>query len=201
MVSARLYVPTDWAHDRERCLSAGIPNDLGFKTRPQLAAEIVRQLLAERCCPPWVTGDDVYGRDAKLRQALEDNRIGYVVKIPAPSASRCPLGRRGAPITPSGWSPPPPGRPSRAGMAPRVSVTTGGRGWPPPPPATTCSSAAVSPTPPAYFSCHVPAGRACSFTTLIRIAGRRWTVEEDSRSEFVPTLINQEDVVSATGNF
>ncbi len=53
----------------------------------------------------------------------------------------------------------------------------------------------------AYFSCHVPAGRACSFTTLIRIAGRRWTVEEDSRSEFVPTLINQEDVVSATGNF
>jgi hypothetical protein len=31
----------------------------------------------------------------------------------------------------------------------------------------------------AYFSCHVPAGRACSFTTLIRVAGRRWLVEED----------------------
>ncbi len=31
----------------------------------------------------------------------------------------------------------------------------------------------------AYFLCHVPAGRACSFTTLIRVAGRRWPVEED----------------------
>lgn len=31
----------------------------------------------------------------------------------------------------------------------------------------------------AYFLCHVPAGRACSFTTLVRVAGRRWPVEED----------------------
>ncbi len=31
----------------------------------------------------------------------------------------------------------------------------------------------------AFFYCHVPAGRACSFTTLIRVAGRRWPVEED----------------------
>jgi hypothetical protein len=33
----------------------------------------------------------------------------------------------------------------------------------------------------AYFYCHAPAGRACSFTTLIRVAGRRWPVEEDFR--------------------
>ncbi len=31
----------------------------------------------------------------------------------------------------------------------------------------------------AYFLCHVPVGRACSFTTLVRVAGRRWPVEED----------------------
>jgi hypothetical protein len=31
----------------------------------------------------------------------------------------------------------------------------------------------------AYFLCHVPAGRACPLSTLIRIAGRRWSVEED----------------------
>ena len=33
----------------------------------------------------------------------------------------------------------------------------------------------------AYFLCHVPAGRACSFTALIRVAGRRWPAEEDFR--------------------
>ena len=31
----------------------------------------------------------------------------------------------------------------------------------------------------AFCYCHVPAGRACSFTTLVRVAGRRWPVEED----------------------
>jgi hypothetical protein len=33
----------------------------------------------------------------------------------------------------------------------------------------------------AYLLCHVPAGRPCSFTTLVRVAGRRWPVEEDFR--------------------
>jgi SRSO17 transposase len=72
VIEARLYVPKDWAGDRERCQAAGLPGDLEFATKPALAAEIVTLLLAERSCPPWVTGDEVYGRDAKLRTLLED---------------------------------------------------------------------------------------------------------------------------------
>src|SRR5215472_15888031 len=37
MIAARLYVPRDWAGDRERCRAAGIPGDLEFATKPQLA--------------------------------------------------------------------------------------------------------------------------------------------------------------------
>jgi SRSO17 transposase len=68
IIAARLYVPKDWADDRERRAAAGIPEDLKFATKPQLATEIVKELLAESRCPPWVTGDEVYGRDARLRQ-------------------------------------------------------------------------------------------------------------------------------------
>jgi len=82
IIDARLYVPKDWAGDSERRRAAGIPDDLAFKTKPQLAAEMIEQVIAEGRCPPWVTGDEVYGRDARLRSVLEDWRTGYVLKIP-----------------------------------------------------------------------------------------------------------------------
>jgi DDE superfamily endonuclease len=44
IIGARLYVPRGWAGDRERRLAAGIPDDLPFKTKPQLAAEMIRQV-------------------------------------------------------------------------------------------------------------------------------------------------------------
>jgi SRSO17 transposase len=93
-VSARLYVPTDWAEDRQRCRAAGIPDDLEFKTKPQLAAEIVKELLAEGRLPPWVTGDEVDGRDAKLRTFLEERRTGYVLKIPCSFRITLPTGQK-----------------------------------------------------------------------------------------------------------
>src|SRR5262245_17577005 len=82
VIEARLYVAKDWADDSGRRAAAGIPDDLDFKTKPQLAAEIVTDLRAEGRCPPWVTGDEVYGRDAELRTALEDQCTGYALKIP-----------------------------------------------------------------------------------------------------------------------
>ena len=94
VIEARLYVPNGWADDRERCRAAGIPNDLEFKTKPRLAAEIVKKLLAEGRCPPWVTGDEVYGRDAGLQSALKDQRTGYVLKIPCSFRVTLPAGKK-----------------------------------------------------------------------------------------------------------
>src|SRR5262249_854314 len=94
IIEARLYVPRGWADDTERCRAAGIPNDLEFKTKPQLAAEIVKELLAEGRCPPWVTGDEVYGRDAMLRSALEGQRTGHGLKIPCSIRVTLPAGQK-----------------------------------------------------------------------------------------------------------
>ena len=94
IIDARLYVPRDWAGDRQRRRAAGIPEDLEFKTKPQLAAEMIKQLIAEGRCPPWVSGDEVYGRDAKLRSFLEERRTGYVLKFPCSLRVTLPTGQK-----------------------------------------------------------------------------------------------------------
>jgi SRSO17 transposase len=183
VIEARLYVPKDWADDHQRCQAAGIPDDLEFSTKPQLAAEIVKDLLAEGRCPPWVTGDEVYGRDTKLRSVLEDCRLGYVLKIPCSFRVTLPTGQKMRAD-----------HAARLALAPAWQTASAGHGskgerdydW--------AWLATASPrhhllirrhlrdhTDLAYCYCHVPTGRPCSFTTLIRIAGRRWPVEEDFR--------------------
>src|SRR5206468_759020 len=72
----------------------GIPPDLEFTTKPQLAAQMIKQILAEERCPPWLTGDEVYGRDATLRAFLEERRTGYVLKIPCSFRVTLPTGQK-----------------------------------------------------------------------------------------------------------
>jgi SRSO17 transposase len=181
VIGARLYVPKDWAEDRDRCQAAGIPEDLEFKTKPQLAAKIIKDLLVEGRCPPWVTGDEVYGRDAKLRSVLEDQATGYVLKIPCSFRVTLPTGQKmradhAARLVPAAaWQTASAGHGSKG-------ERDYGWAW-----LATASRrhhllirrSLTDPADRAYCYCHVPAGRACSFTTLIRVAGRRWPVEED----------------------
>ena len=183
VIAARLYVPKDWADDRDRRHAAGIPGDLKFDTKPQLAAEIVKDLLAEGRCPPWVTGDEVYGRDAGLRSFLEDHGTGYVLKIPCSFRITLPSGQRmradhAARLVPA--------RAWQTASAGHGSKGQRDYGW-----AWLATASAsrhllirrnlTDPADQAYLYCHIPAGRARSFTTLVRVAGRRWPVEEDFR--------------------
>ena len=183
VIAARLYVPKDWAGDQDRRRAAGVPDDLEFATKPALAAEIVKQLFSEGRCPPWVTGDEVYGRDAKLRQVLEDRHLGYVLKIPCSFRVTLPAGQKARADHAAALVP------ARAWQT--ASAGHGSKGerdysW-----AWLATAFARhhllarrslrDPTDLAYFLCHVPAGRACSFPTLVRVAGRRWPVEEDFR--------------------
>src|SRR5262249_22930031 len=95
--------------------AAGIPEDLEFKTKPQLAAEMIKQVLAEGRCPPWVTGDEVYGRDAKLRLFLEERRTGYVLKIPCSFRITLPTGQKARADHAAARGPPGGGQPAPAG--------------------------------------------------------------------------------------
>ncbi|WP_239514474.1 IS701 family transposase [Streptosporangium sp. 'caverna'] len=83
LVGARPYLPAEWARDAERRQAAGVPDELEFSTKPELGRQILADLHAEGRLPGWVTGDEVYGRDPRLRAWLESPEVStaYVLGI------------------------------------------------------------------------------------------------------------------------
>jgi SRSO17 transposase len=76
-----LYLPQEWTDDRARCRQAGIPDDVPFRTKPQLALELVERALGAGVPAAWVAADEVYGNDGKFRRALEAREQAYVVAV------------------------------------------------------------------------------------------------------------------------
>jgi len=80
MVDARLYLPLDWCNDPVRCSEAGIPNENRvFKTKLELAVEIIKQQIKNGVSFDFIGGDGYYGNDANLANAI--NRMGYLYML------------------------------------------------------------------------------------------------------------------------
>src|SRR5215210_9134144 len=76
-----LFVPREWFADRERCRRAGIPDEVVHRTKPSLALELIERALDAGVPAAWVTADEVYGSDGKLRRALEARDQAYVLAV------------------------------------------------------------------------------------------------------------------------
>jgi SRSO17 transposase len=79
LIDRELYRPRVWADDTARRDQAGVPAEVTFATKPALATEMITRALDAGIGARWVTGDEVYGGDPKLRETLEDRGIGYVL--------------------------------------------------------------------------------------------------------------------------
>jgi SRSO17 transposase len=87
LVDVRLYLPQEWARDRQRRLAAGIPRTVRFQTRHQLALAMLderRPLLPHA----WVSGDDELGRCSWFRQELRSRDECYLLAVPSNTAVR-----------------------------------------------------------------------------------------------------------------
>jgi SRSO17 transposase len=82
----RLYLPRDWAEDAERRVEADVPADVRFATKPQVAKELILRALERGLPVSWVTGDEVYGADYRLRVALEEREQPYALTVSAKHA-------------------------------------------------------------------------------------------------------------------
>ena len=76
-----LYLPEQWTDDRGRCRAAGVPDDVGFRTKPALARELVERALDAGVPAAWVVGDEVYGGDSTFRLPLEERGQAYVLAV------------------------------------------------------------------------------------------------------------------------
>ncbi|WP_428419917.1 IS701 family transposase [Methylibium sp.] len=80
-VAWQLYLPEDWAADAERRTKAGVPEEVRFATKTQIALEQLRALLAEGAPHHCVLADAGYGVDNAFRQALSDMGLLYAVGV------------------------------------------------------------------------------------------------------------------------
>ena len=77
----RLYLPESWAGDKQRRRKAGVPDEIRFQTKPQIALAQIRQALADEVEPGVVLADAAYGNDSAFREVLEELGLDYAVAV------------------------------------------------------------------------------------------------------------------------
>src|ERR1035441_1099355 len=78
-VAGRLYLPESWTRDQARCQAAGVPPEVSFQTKPAIALELVKQILADGVSPAPMLGDEVYGAASELRWGLRQLGLQYLL--------------------------------------------------------------------------------------------------------------------------
>ena len=100
-IAHRLYLPQAWADDPARCARAGVPDDVAFQTKPQIALAQIRAAMAAGVPQATILADAGYGVDTAFREAITDLGLAYAVGI-ASSTSLWPPGTE--PLPPKPWS-------------------------------------------------------------------------------------------------
>jgi SRSO17 transposase len=185
-IDRELYVPKTWAHDLARRQEAGVPDEVAFATKPQLAQRLLARALTAGVRVPWVTGDEVYGSDPGLRRWLEEEQQAYVLAVRSNERVWCSTGARvrhgtvaalTATIAPQAWQ--------------RLSAGEGAKGprlydWAVKPLVGPVDPAwgrwllvrrsLSTPTELAYYLVCGPV--TTPLAEMVRVAGSRWAIEE-----------------------
>ena len=83
LIDRRLFLPEEWAADRPRRQEAGVPEAVVFRTKPELALEMVQQAVGRGLPFRWVTADSVYGDSPTFVQGVRGLGRWYVVDTSA----------------------------------------------------------------------------------------------------------------------
>jgi SRSO17 transposase len=180
-IDRALYLPDEWMGDAARRDEAHIPEQVGFATKGELARDLLARAFAAGVPARWVVGDTVYGGD-EVRRWLEEQGRSYVLAVPSThgiwtrahqQTAEQLIGRLPA----DAWV--------------RVSAGEGSQGprwydWaclrlPYPTPAglgqwLLARRSVSDPTELAYYRVFGPSDTPVS--EMVRVAGRRWTIEE-----------------------
>ncbi|MEV0611517.1 IS701 family transposase [Polymorphospora rubra] len=81
LIDRRVYLPVSWTDDRDRCAAAGVPDEVEFATRCELAADMITAALDAGVPAGWAAADEAYGNSAAFRAGLRGHRLGYVLAV------------------------------------------------------------------------------------------------------------------------
>ena len=180
LIAARQWIPREQLEDPARRRVMRLPPDLAFRTKGQLAIDLIGEVLADGIGLDFACGDEVYGRCTQLREYLEARGLAYVLRVPSnfyltaargvrltckQAAATLLAARRGWEVRSAGtgakgqrwyaWAWLGTASPQHYLLI-RRHLTTGEL---------------------AFHYCFVPAGQPVSLTRLVRAAGCRWPVE------------------------
>jgi SRSO17 transposase len=80
-IGGRLYLPKSWTSDPARCRAAGVPSEVVFQTKPELAVALTGEALADGVIPAPVLGDSVYGDSSELRSSLRNQGLEFFLQV------------------------------------------------------------------------------------------------------------------------
>jgi SRSO17 transposase len=78
-IDRALYLPEEWAEDEARRQEAGVPEEVTFTTKGELARKMLERAFEASVPAAWVTGGETYGTDKRLRRWLETRGRSYVL--------------------------------------------------------------------------------------------------------------------------
>ena len=182
LIGARQWIPAEHINDPVASAGMGLPTDLEFRTKGQLAIDICVEAYADGLAFDFACGDEVYGSCTQLREFFEQRGQAYVLRVAssfmlalaAETKLACAQAVKLLATDTRRWE--------------VRSAGTGSKGqrW--------YAWAWIATASPrhhllvrrhlrsgelAFHYCYVPEGQILTMTRLIRAAGLRWPVEED----------------------
>jgi len=95
-IDFELYLPESWANDSARRKEARIPEQVQFKTKPELALDMIRRAVDDGIPPGVVLADTAYGTSRTFRQGVRSLGLDYAVGV-APQTTVALLDGQGRP--------------------------------------------------------------------------------------------------------
>ena len=194
LIDRRVYLPKSWTDDRERCEQAGIPDDVEFATRSELADDMITAAVQAQIPARWAAADEAYGNNTTLRARLRELRLGYVLAVSSDhlvpidaGKTRCRADRRVENLPATAWTRRSAGDGSKG---PRFYdwawfADVGADGDPDDDGRHSLLIRRNNTTGElAFYRCWAP--RAATLAQLVRVAGVRWIVEEGLSSRKGP---------------
>jgi SRSO17 transposase len=179
-----LYLPEEWTCDRVRCREAGIADEVGFATKGDLGQRMLSRAFAASVPASWVVGDTVYGYD-EMRRWLEEQGRNFVLAVPQThsvwiTGQPQPVGLVAALLPQEAWVPLSAGEGSQGPRLyewawlslpmEREGAASDRGSW------LLIRRSLSDPSKRAYYRVSGPAGT--TLQEMVRVAGRRWSIEE-----------------------